>query len=88
MNNPIRTILIVLFMTLTAVLATFAAQAIATSITLRYWTGSNAAQISGLGSIRDCERLAKQKQLTSNHYYCIQTGKPFDRNFEKRNNCR
>jgi hypothetical protein len=49
-------------------------------------TFSNAAQISGLGSIRDCERLAKQKQLTSNHYYCIQTGKPFDRNFEKRNN--
>ena len=72
--------------TFTAVLATFAAQAMAASITLRYWTGSNAAQISGLGSIRDCERLAKQKQLTSNHYYCIQTGKSFDRNFEKRNN--
>ena len=71
---------------LTGLMMTLATQALATSITLRYWNGSYGAQISGLKSVGECERLAKQKQLAANYFYCIQTGKPFDKGFEKQNN--
>jgi len=64
----------------------FGTQAAAASTTLRYWDGSYIAQISGLKSFGECERLAKQKRLKSNHFYCIETGKPFDKNFERQNN--
>lgn len=73
-----RTILAIIFMT-------FATQAVSASITLRYWNGANAAQISGLSSVQECEKLAKQKRLNSQYYYCIKTGKSFDKSFERQN---
>ena len=73
-----RTILAALFMTL-------ATQALSASITLRYWNGTAAAQISGLSSIQECEKLAKQKRLSGSHYYCTRTGKSFDKAFERKN---
>lgn len=71
---------------LTGLMMTLATQALASSTTLRYWNGSYAAQVSGLKSFSECERLAKQKQLSSNHFYCIKTGAPFDKGFERQNN--
>ena len=73
-----RTLLTALFMTL-------ATQVWSTSITLRYWNGTHAAQISGLSSVQECEKLAKQKRLSSRYYYCIRTGKRFDKSFERQN---
>ena len=71
---------------LICLIMTFGTQAAAASTTLRYWDGSYASQISGLEGVSECERLAKQKRLKSNHFYCIESGKPFDRNFERKNN--
>jgi hypothetical protein len=70
---------------LTAVLMILATQAWSASITLRYWNGTHAAQISGLSSVKECEKLAKQKRLSGRHYYCVVTGKKFDKNFERQN---
>jgi len=70
---------------LTALFTALATQAVSASITLRYWNGANAAQISGLSSLLECEKLAKQKRLNSQHYYCIKTGKSFDKSFERQN---
>jgi hypothetical protein len=71
---------------LTGLMMTLATQALATSITLRYWNGSYSAQKSGLKSVSECEELAKKKELEEKHFYCIQTGEPFDEEFEAQNN--
>ena len=57
----------------------------AASVTLRYWNGDATAQISGLKNVSACEKLARQKGLSSTYYYCIKTGKPFDGSFEQKN---
>ena len=75
-----RTILITLALT-----ATLGTQAGAASVTLRYWNGSAAAQISGLKNNSTCEALARQKRLSPRYYYCLETGQPFDYSFERKN---
>ena len=70
---------------LAALLIIFGTQATAASITLRYWNGDTTAQISGLKNVSACKKLTRQKGLSSPYYYCTETGKPFDRSFERKN---
>jgi hypothetical protein len=70
---------------LVALLIIFSTTATAASVTLRYWNGDATAQISGLKNVSACKKLARQKGLSSTYYYCIETGKPFDRSFERKN---
>ena len=64
------------------------AQVSANSYTLRYFDGFYSANISGLKSERDCEKLARQKRLSSSSYYCMSTGQKHDTRFESDNNWR
>ena len=63
-------------------------QVSANSYTLRYFDGFYSANISGLKSERDCEKLARQKRLSSSSYYCMSTGQKYDTRFESDNNWR
>ena len=54
------------------------------SITLRYFNGSNVAQITPLRDELACHKMARQKRLDKRSYYCIETGENWDYKLERK----